>query len=304
MPKEGPPISLDKAVALSLGDMDQPVITAYRLGLFLWRLHHAGQYQGQRLNVLKDIPEGGDFARMVAKLEEAGVLQEGKGFPRRSVYHVLGRERGAPEDVACAVDPFAYVSHLSAMAYHGLTDRIPQMLFLSSPAPPKWRAFARERMAKDLGESFSAYHQSGLPRLHRIEFSKIARYTVNRYASLHPGAFKLVEGRSRRVATIGRTFLDMLRNPELCGGIRHVLDVFEEFGQRYLELIADEVDRHGKNIDKVRAGYVLEEHCRLNSERFEPWRRLVQRGGSRKLDPAGEYRETYSARWCLSLNID
>lgn len=39
------------------------------------------------------------------------------------------------EEVVCSVDPFCYVSHLSAMEYHGLTNRMPTLLFISSPRP-------------------------------------------------------------------------------------------------------------------------------------------------------------------------
>lgn len=33
-----------------------------------------------------------------------------------------------PEETFCLLDPFSYVSHLSAMAWHGLTDRMPKTL--------------------------------------------------------------------------------------------------------------------------------------------------------------------------------
>lgn len=297
-------ISIQKAAALSLGEFPQPVVTAYQLGQLLWRLFASRQYQGQNLNIPETVPGARDYASLVASLEEVGVIQEKKDFPHLSVFNIIGKEHNVPEEIACAVDPFAYVSHLSAMAYHGLTDRIPEMLFLSSPAPPKWREFARDRMEKELGDDVSAYIQGGLPRLLRIDMTKIGRRPVNRYSSVHLGAFKSVKDRRLRVSTIGRTFLDMLQKPELCGGIRHVMVVFKEFGGRYLDLIADEIDQHGKSIDKVRAGYILEEHCDLRSERLEAWLRHVKRGGSQKLDPSGEYRETYSARWCLSINID
>ena len=249
-------------------------------------------------------PDSPDYARIIKQLQKTGIIQERKDFPRTTVFNILGKELGSSEDIACAIDPFAYISHLSAMVYHGLTDRIPQVLFISTPTRQKWHELARERKATDLGDDVEAHGLSKLPVLLRMEFSKIGKRPVNRYASLHLGAFKLVKSKSLRVSTIGRTFLDMLRKPEFCGGIHHVLAVFEEFGERYIDLIADEIDRHGKKIDKVRAGYIMEEHCGLNSERFEPWLGAVQRGGSQKLDPSAEYRETYSERWCLSINID
>ena len=293
----------NQAATLTLGSLEQPVVTAYHLGIILWRLYLAGQYQGQDLKTPDDTRKAELFIRSINRLQQIGIIRARKDFPKETVFNILGKEHDSPEEIVCAVDPFAYVSHLSAMAYHGLTDRMPWTVFVSSPAPQKWREFARDRMSKDLGETMTAYIQDGWPKLVRIEISKINGRPVNRYASIHQGAFKTIKDRPLRVSTIGRTFLDMLRRPDLCGGIHHILDIFEEFGGRYLGLIADEIDRHGKNIDKVRAGYILEEHCGLQSERLEAWLQYARRGGSQKLDPSGEYCETYSERWCLSLNI-
>jgi predicted transcriptional regulator of viral defense system len=113
-----------------------------------------------------------------------------------------------------------------------------------------------------------------------------------------------VQGKPRRVATIGRTFLDMLREPDLCGGIYHVLDIFAEQAPRYLRLIVDEIDRHGTKIDKVRAGYVLAERLNLTHPAFAVWQTCAQRGGSRKLDAQADYSPRFSETWCLSINID
>jgi len=96
----------------------------------------------------------------------------------------------------------------------------------------------------------------------------------------------------------------MLRNPSLCGGIYHVLDVYRENAKRYLRLIIDEVDRHGSAIDKVRVGYVLEERLGLTEPRVEKWIENVQRGGSRKLVADEPYKPVFSEKWCLSINIE
>ena len=152
-------------------------------------------------------------------------------------------------------------------------------------------------------EAIDDYLESNFPRLNRININKINKVGVVRYSSDHLGAFKTIKNRKMRVSTIGRTFLDMLRRPDLCGGIYHVMDVFKEHTNNYLSLIIDEIDQHGKQIDKVRAGYILEELCKIHDERIEAWLQFVQRGGSRKLDSTEEYSSEYSERWCLSINI-
>jgi predicted transcriptional regulator of viral defense system len=63
------------------------------------------------------------------------------------------------------------------------------------------------------------------------------------------------------------------------------------------------LDRNGNAIEKSRAGYLLEDYGHIQDEKVNEWAKQVQRGGSRKLDPAGPFRETYSERWCLSLNV-
>ena len=95
----------------------------------------------------------------------------------------------------------------------------------------------------------------------------------------------------------------MLREPTLCGGMQHVIDVYNQYAKQYFRLIVDELDSHGNGIEKVRAGYILEEHCKIHDPRIDTWHKFAQRGGSRKLDPTGEYSETFSERWSLSLNL-
>jgi len=295
------------ALALEIGRLNQPVVISYQLGRLIFQFYITKTYKGENLDRLKkDYPNRSDYSRLVRELLEAGVLQEKKTVPNPEVFTVLGKDRSSSREVACCVDPFAYVSHLSAMEWHGLTDRIPKMLFISSPAPRDWKNFALKKMEKDLGRSehYVSYLDSGLPRLRRLSLPKAAGKTVHRHASLHTGAFTSIKDRPLRVSTIGRTFLDMIKEPDLCGGIYHVLNVYQEYAERYLQLIVDEIDRHGSKIDKVRAGYVLEERLSMSHEIIKKWVKFAQRGGSRKLYANSEYSPKFSEKWCLSLNIE
>lgn len=297
-------IPLQKALALSIGLLKQPVVTKYQLGGLVFKLYQTGEFQGTPLCTRKTSPASRDFTAALAGLVDSGVLTPARGLPAKSVFNILGKGDAPPSEVACTIDPFAYLSHLSAMEFHGLTDRLPKILYISTPAPAKWREFAQDKMSKDWGEDLPAYRAAGFPPLQKISVSKIGKRPVHIHSGTHLGAFKTIKDRPLRVATIGRTFLDMLRQPDLCGGIRHVVDVFREHASTYIELIVAEVDAHGQPIDKVRAGYILEELCSLENPAVEQWRLFVQRGGSRKLDPSSEYSPHYSERWCLSINID
>ena len=233
-------------------------------------------------------------AHLVTPLDQAG---------NQKAFMIFGRSGAPAAEVVCSLDPFAYVSHLSAMEHHGLTDRFPKILYMTRPPATEWRKQAALRMKKDLGERLAAYRQSGLPRLVQPKIANVGHTVVQFYERSHMGAFRLVPGSSLRVATVGRVFLDMLREPALCGGIQHVVDIYQREARQYVKLIVDEVDRHGEPIDKVRAGYVLSEVCKLDDARFAAWQKFAQRGGSRKLDPDSEYVSIYSERWQLSINV-
>ncbi|MFN5748058.1 MAG: hypothetical protein ACK47L_06160 [Pseudanabaena sp.] len=296
-------MQVEKAITLSLGNLEQPVISKYQFGLTVNKIYRSKFYSGEPVDLHKDFAEKADIAKHLKLLLYEGVL-----FPHKNlsnIFTLLGRSNGDPEDIACTVDPFCYMSHLSAMSYHGLTDRIPKKLFISSPPNDTWRSLAKEKMQKDLGDSFESYCEHGLPKLVRpTNMNKIDKTDLYCLNSMRLGAYKNVRGRSLRVSTIGRTFLDMLRNPELCGGINHILDVFDEYGEKYLRLITDDIDKNGEPIDKVRAGYILNERLGINNnEIINGWSSLAQRGGSRKLDSSSEYSPKWSDKWKISLNI-
>jgi predicted transcriptional regulator of viral defense system len=291
-----------KAITLSLGNLDQPVISKYQFGLTVNKICRSKVYSGKPVEFHKDFAKKADIAKYLKLLLDEGVL-----FPHKNlsnIFTLLGRSDGDPGDIACTVDPFCYMSHLSAMSYHGLTDRIPKKLFISSPPTKTWQSLAKEKMQKDLGDDFESYCEHGLPKLVRpTNMNKIDKTDLHCLNSMHLGAYKNVKGRSLRVSTVGRTFLDMLRNPELCGGVNHILDVFNEYGKKYLRLITDDIDKNGEPIDKVRAGYILNERLDINNEIINGWSSFAQRGGSRKLDSSSDYSPEWSEKWGISLNI-
>ena len=297
-------ISLPQATSLALARLKFPVVTAYQLGRLIFGLYRVRGIDGRRLEVPGPLPERRHFLEVRTFLMEHAVIQPVRGFPVGAVYTLLGGVDVSAHELLCTVDPFAYLSHLSAMALHGLTDRIPQMIFAASPAPRQWRSFADELMRKDLGEDLQSYVDARFPLLRRTKYEKILGQPVHLAQSSHLGAFRRLEPHGVRVSTLGRTSLDMLRDADLCGGIQHVIETYEAHAAAYLQLIIAEVEQHGNDIDKVRAGYVLEERCGLSDPVFAHWRQHAKRGGSRKLVPNQPYSSTYSEKWCLSLNVD
>lgn len=295
-------VSLSQAVSLAVTRASRPVLSSYTLGVLIFKLIGEGSIDGRTLRLGE--PQRRHFTQAVNFLVGYGVLSPVRGLAKGTAYVTAGSPTASAMEIACSVDPFAYVSHLSAMEMHGLTNRISQTLFLSSPERSQWRSFADARLNKDLGDDLERYLDSGFPTLTRTKMEKIEDRVIHLSQSLHTGAFRRSSDSDVRVATLGRTFLDMLREPYLCGGIHHVLDVYKEYAGQYLSLIVDEVDQHGAPIDRVRAGYVLEEICGLSHPSIAAWQKSVARGGSRKLVASNEYSPQYSERWALSLNAD
>lgn len=295
-------LRIARALALKLERLNSPVLNRYDIARVAWHLYKSKQFEEYEVDVRRDHLDRPSFLRVESDLLDSGALSPLPGMPEASVYTLLGGNVGDRNVIACAIDPFCYVSHLSAMDFHGITDRMPEHLYLSTPAGTNWTHFAEQRMQRDLGEDYMAFLQARLPTLRRVKVDRIDQRPIHRHASLHLGAYRSIKDPPMRVASLGRTFLDMLREPNLCGGISHVLDVFIEHAPRHLRLVLDEIDQHGKPIDKMRAGYVLEELCGVRDPRIDSWSALATRGGSRKLDPASAYAPEFSERWCLSIN--
>ncbi len=207
------------------------------------------------------------------------------------------------EEIICSADPFAYVSHLSAMEFHGLTDRLPMTIFITTLPYPEWKAQAEHIMQSALGTDWEVFNASGLPQMTRPKIEKVERKQVHVISSAVAGAYIKVRESTTRVSSLGRTYLDMLRKPELCGGINHVIDVYKSHARDCLDLIISEVSDHGNKIERARAGFVLENYCEITDSRVSAWVSDVQRGGSRKLDASAEYMPKFSERWGISINV-
>ena len=96
----------------------------------------------------------------------------------------------------------------------------------------------------------------------------------------------------------------MFQKPSECGGFSHVLDVLEEYGEKYQRLILKEFDTHGSNIDRSRLGFYFESVMNIKNTILDQWANQVQRGSSRVFMPGGEFSPYFSERWCISINME
>lgn len=293
-------ITIKKALILLLDDIEQPIVRQYDLGKYFYKLFHSGNYKSSIIKLARTKLHNKTLARFIKEFANNGLLQ-----PRANqLFSIFGKPKISIEEILCYIDPFAYLSYLSAMRFHGLSSYNSRTIYLCSPKSDSWKILAIEQMKKDLGDLFEQYHISNLPKLVKFQPKIIDENLISWHTGLVLGKPLSVANSKVRVSTIGRTFLDMLKNPAYCGGMPHVVEVYQIHAKVYLNAIVDEIDKYGSQVDKVRAGYLLEE-CNLQHEKINAWQqKYVQRGGSRKLDPENKFSSIFSERWCLSLNVD
>lgn len=292
-------MNLNDALEAALLEDDAPVVTDYefyRLGARLFAARHWKETPLSRL------PAEWDHIRMrnaQRRLRARQAIAPDADF-RLGMWRVVQSSRaGSAEEIASIADPFCYVSHLSAMERYGLTDRSPDALHLSTPARPVWNRMRDERVAAD---TLDRPHVDA-PSLVRFGFKeKVRRRPVVVHETSHPAIPTEVAGERTRITPIGRTFADMLDAPQLCGGMHHVLDVWERMALNFSNAVIAGVDSLDSKIAKVRAGYILTERLGLEDERIARWEAFAQRGGSRKLDPDAAYVPVFSERWMISIN--
>lgn len=187
------------------------------------------------------------------------------------------------------------------MEWHGITDRMPHTVDATTCMPAHYRELVAKQIQKDFPDIQSSY-QLTVPRVTKIPSFDNKKFQLHQ-SRTYKQPKEIVDSGGVRVASLGETFLDMLKKPGLCGGFEHVSDVFEEYAEENLALIVRSIDQKGNGMDKARAGYLLEEKFGLSHKTINQWKSTVQRGGSRKLVPENDYKDVYSETWCISINI-
>lgn len=322
--------TLPDAVKELIRRTKRPVITWFEIEKIVRYLYRERTFDGQRLLIKSRFPAHRSLAALKAELfdqdfsfensrgsqawedwVEHRAATEGKRLLiadpdfGRSVWRVTGIPDGAPDELCCLLDPWCYVSHLSAMQQWGLSNRNPLALHLTRPSKPIWRQRAKEEIQ-------ATYHdlepgdQAPSPR-ERVAFPSIVR--KRELLVFEPGYFGQmvpIPDSHARIATVGQTFRDMVQDPALCGGMSYVLEVWEEHADSYLDEIIEAMNAPNLKTTKiayVRAGYILSERLQIQNEKVDAWTQFAERGGSRKLDPEKPFEPTFSERWMLSLNV-
>ncbi|WP_156419734.1 MULTISPECIES: hypothetical protein [unclassified Sphingopyxis] len=204
--------------------------------------------------------------------------------------------------VMLAADPFACLSHGSALSFHGLAPEPPEV-HLVTPERAQWQQQANAIVESVMGWPFEEIEADELPfrPTRPVPHRDVRGRVVHRHEMRHP---IVMEQRGElRAAAIGETFRDALDKPDWCGGIEAVIDVWRRHALKHLDAIIATVSASSEKILRVRAGYLLEEVLGIDDIRITAWAADAQRGSSRKLDSAAPYASRFSARWMLSINV-
>lgn len=287
-----------EALAKQLVAHGEPIVSDYTLLLLLRKAYRDEKIKYAR----EETPTVDVFRRTKTVLRGENIIKSDADYGALS--RVISISDASADEIVCLADPFCYISHLSAMQLYGLTDRRPEALFITCPDTVGYRERLKQRFEADYGvkvAEIDPQHQLRPTLAHHP--ARVRRRPVDAFASKFIGDWRPRRGTFARVASIGQTFLDMLDRPDRCGGMIHVLEVWQEHAPTYLDEIIQRVENETRPILKVRAGYILDEVLSVADARVENWVRFAQRGSSRILDPHAPFAPTFSEKWMISINV-
>jgi predicted transcriptional regulator of viral defense system len=164
-----------------------------------------------------------------------------------------------------------YVSYWSALNYHGLTEQIPDKVFVASTK--------RLRNRRILGVE--------------LKFVFVSKKKFFGFEEIR------IMDNPVRISDREKTIVDCLDRPRYCGGIEEVVKALS-YGRDEIdfEKLKNYALRIGNNSAVRRVGFILE-YLGLDTMGLE---RNVGKGYS-PLDPTRERKGRYSSRWGILINI-
>lgn len=200
------------------------------------------------------------------------------------------------EELLLEVNPYAVVSHYSALVVHGFTLERPNIL-TAWPGEMGW--------ATPIGTFDDEWTDIALPNIHHPQsvldqevrwFSQFSDFSFG-VTTEYFGPIQI------RITDRERTLIDALQWPSHAGGIGNVARAWELFhGFVDIDTIVDYTERYGINLLRQRVGY-LAELLGYSHPQFDEWSARSQRGGSSKLVSSRPFGPDVSSRWNISINF-
>lgn len=290
-------------LSLEVRGQDIPVVTRYWLYLKILEMYRSDA--AKSLYLRGNEPTYNKVKKLIAELVSSRVVSR---IGSSQVFSVLGVPTSSVTDAVCLADDYCSVAYLSAMQRWGISERNPKALLLHRPSGELLNGVIEEKVQKDAKRFGLEVEQMVVKPVKSLSVLNAGPWgsPVEIVQDKKERAISTLRGSSTRISTLSQTFIDTLAKPELCGGMAHVIDVWEEHipgmtRKNISELMG--LLLGSPPIVKVRAGYLLEEQLGLSVEGIDVLSQSAQRGGSRVLDPQKPFAPTFSEKWMLSLNV-
>lgn len=284
--------------AIKLEEYNKTILSDYDLFTIVWDIYEKRSAKYLRTK----FPSKKIYLNLKDILQKKSIIKADRDY--KNFWHIMVSGNQPADTVVCQADPYCYISHMSAMHRYGLTDRHPHKLFITSPSDKKAHIWNKSRILNDF-PLLDLKDDIFISKLYITHHPKIVRNRpIYQIKTDYFGDWLKIRGSDERIASIGQVFIDMIDKTELCGGIRHVLDIWSEHISKYLDIVIDTIDRSTQPILKVRAGYILDEYLGITDQRILSWLKYTQRGGSRVLEAGRKYTRPFSEKWMISINVD
>lgn len=285
------------ALLEQLADEHRRVLSEWRALILLRRATFDIPPSERRWSLLPREPS--DLYPLFRQMRQRGELKPIRGLRHFFEVTVPYARKGPIEEdeILMEAHPYAALSHLSALVFHGLTNELPKGITAMVPV---------DGMGELLPLGTEPRDWEGLPLVRgrtpdRILGRPVTWSQVKSERFFGLGVYQ-PRGYPVRVTTPERTLLDGLQTPESSGGIENVLRAWALARDTLdLDVLIHAVDRFDIAVQRQRAGFILEE-LGLSHPRLEQWQDMARRGGSSKLVASTPYAPHHSERWSLSLN--
>lgn len=274
------------------------VLSQWRAVILMRRATFAIAPQDRRWSRLPQYPE--DMVTYLRQMRARQELRAIPGHPRLNEVVVPYARKGFLDEreVLFEAHPYAVLSHISALAFHGLTTDQPKGLTITVSADTTGGILPIGTTPRDwegvtMPSATTPSRVLGRP----VHAKRVKPALFFGFAEYEPLGFPM------RYTALERTLIDGLMAPDLCGGIDAVLRAWG-LGQGLLDLdvLIHQVERIGVALLRQRVGFVLTE-LGLTHPRLDAWRRTARRGGSSRLAGSEPFASTYDERWNLSINV-
>lgn len=290
-------VTASAALLEQLANEQRRILSGWRALILLRRATFSLAPGQRRWTLLPQTIE--DLTPLFRQMRGRGEIGSIKGF--RHLYEVTvpyARQGAVDErEVLFELHPYAALSHLSALVFHGLTDDMPKGLTATVSADVSGELLPLGTSPRDWeGEQPPGGRTPARILGRPVRWLRVLPERFFGFADYQPFGYPI------RCTTPERTLADGLQSPALCGGITNVLRAWTI--ARYtldLDVLVYQVDRLDVTVLRQRVGYVLDQ-LGLTHPKVEQWRSTAHRGGSSKLVGSAPYGPTFNERWSLSIN--